>query len=97
MKLTGSDSFMKCDTFDEFERQFIFLHKQKFALKEKRSYLDFRISNMDGTFYGEEFDNDIRISFLKRNNQCFYEIIDEKMMIDNAKEIYEQDKMKCHE
>lgn len=30
MKLTGSDSFMKCDTFDEFERKFIFLHKQKF-------------------------------------------------------------------
>lgn len=97
MNLTGNDLFMKCETFDEFERKFIFLHKQKFALSEKRSYLDFRTSNMDGTFYGEELDNDIRLVFLKRNNQCFYESIDEKMMVDKAKEIYEQDKMKCHE
>lgn len=84
-------NFMECESLDEFKEEFLKLYKQECALADGRSYWDVSTSNMDGTFFGEEFDNKIRIKALKDNNKEFFAEINEEELINEAKEIYSKD------
>ena len=53
--------FMQADNLEEFKNMYIVYYKQELALKDGFSYFDVTTSNMDGTFIGEKFDNQIRI------------------------------------
>ena len=86
--------FMEYDTYEEFEKRFILLHKQELALKEGRSYFDVTTSNMDGTLVGERFDNSVRIEFIKRNNPEFYKRLDYEETMKRVRKEYEEDKLK---
>jgi len=86
--------FMEYDTYEEFEKRFILLHKQELALKEGRSYFDVSTSNMDGTAVGEMFDNPLRIEFIKRNNPEFYKRLNYDEALERARKEYEEDKLK---
>ena len=41
---------------------------------------------MDGTFFGEQFDNAIRIAITKKENPEFMQEIDEEVLIEQARQ-----------
>ena len=67
------------------------LYKQEEALKRGVSYWDTTTSNMDGTFFGEQFDNTIRITITKKENPEFMQEIDEEALIEQARQEFLED------
>lgn len=67
------------------------LYKQEEALKRGVSYWDTTTSNMDGTFFGEQFDNTIRIAITKKENPEYMQEIDEEALIEQARQEFLED------
>lgn len=67
------------------------LYKQEEALKRGVSYWDTTTSNMDGTFFGEQFDNTIRIAITKKENPELMQEIDEEALIEQARQEFLED------
>lgn len=59
--------FIECSTIDEFKKRYLMYLKQDCALEDNRSYFDVATSNMDGTLFGEQFDNGIRLKFMEKD------------------------------
>ena len=70
--------FMECETLEEFIKDYKMFHNQELALEDGRSYFNVETSNVDGHFWGEYFDNAIRIRALNDNNPQFLAQIDEE-------------------
>lgn len=81
----------KFDNIEEFKKTLLMLHKQEEALKRGVSYWDTTTSNMDGTFFGEQFDNAIRIAITKKENPEFMQEIDEEALIEQARQEFLED------
>lgn len=81
----------KFENIEEFKKTLIMLYKQEEALKRGVSYWDTSTSNMDGTFFGEQFDNAIRIAFTKKENPEFMQEIDEEALIEQARQEFLED------
>lgn len=82
------------DNIEEFKKRYILEKAQYYALEEDYSYYNPETSNVDGTMIGETFDNGIRLHFLKKCNQKFFEEIGEEELNRLAKEKWEADKQK---
>lgn len=59
---------LKYDNLEEFKKRYILEKAQEYALKEGYSYYNIKTSNVDGTFIGEKFDNQIRLATLIKQN-----------------------------
>ena len=81
----------KFDNIEDFKKTLLILYKQEEALKRGVSYWDTTTSNMDGTFFGEEFDNAIRIAITKKENPEFTQEIDEETLIEQARQEFLED------
>ena len=81
----------KFDNIEEFKKTLLMLYKQEEALKRGVSYWDTTTSNMDGTFFGEQFDNTIRIAITKKENPEFMQEIDEEVLIEQARQEFLED------
>lgn len=81
----------KCDNIEEFKKTLLMLYKQEEALRRGVSYWDTTTSNMDGTFFGEQFDNAIRIAITKKENPEFIQEIDEEALIEQARQEFLED------
>lgn len=79
------------DKFKEFKERYILYKKQEFALEKGFSYFDVTTSNMDGTFFGEEFDNPIRIKALKAEYPEFCTDENIEAFDKEAREEFEKD------
>lgn len=84
----------KFDNIEDFKKTLIMLYKQEEALKRGVSYWDTSTSNMDGTFFGEQFDNTIRIAITKKENPEFMQEIDEEALIEQARQEFLEDLIK---
>jgi hypothetical protein len=87
----------KYDDIEEFKQRYILEKAQFFALKEEYSYYDVRTSNIDGTFIGEEFDNQIRLHVLKKQNAEFVEKLGLEELDRLAEERWKVDKQRSIE
>ena len=87
----------KYDDIEEFKQRYILEKAQFFALKEEYSYYDVRTSNIDGTFIGEEFDNQIRLHALKKQNAEFVEKLGLEELDRLAEERWKVDKQRSIE
>lgn len=81
----------KFDNIEDFKKCLIRFYKQEEALKRDLSYWDTTTSNMDGTFFGEQFDNTIRIAITKKENPEFMQEIDEEALIEQARQEFLED------
>lgn len=81
----------KFDNIEDFKKTLLMLYKQEEALKRGVSYWDTTTSNMDGTFFGEQFDNTIRIAITKKENTEFMQEIDEEALIEQARQEFLED------
>ena len=81
----------KFDNVEDFKKTLLMLYKQEEALKRGVSYWDTTTSNMDGTFFGEQFDNAIRIAITKKENPEFMQEIDEEALIEQARQEFLED------
>jgi hypothetical protein len=81
----------KFDNIEDFKKTLLMLYKQEEALKRGISYWDTTTSNMDGTFFGEQFDNAIRIAITKKENAEFMQEIDEEALIEQARQEFLED------
>ena len=81
----------KFDNIEDFKKTLLMLYKQEEALKRSVSYWDTTTSNMDGTFFGEQFDNAIRIAITKKENPEFMQEIDEEALIEQARQEFLED------
>ena len=81
----------KFDNIEEFKKTLLMLYKQEEALKRGVSYWDTTTSNMDGTFFGEQFDNTIRIAITKKENPEYMQEIDEEALIEQARQEFLED------
>lgn len=85
-------NFCECKTLEKFKNTFMQFHIQDFALRDGISYFDVKTSNVDGTIIGEMFDHQIRMKALYENNKKFFNQVDEKELIDEAKKKYLKDR-----
>lgn len=83
--------FMECETLEEFIAKYKMFHKQELALKDGRSYFNVETSNVDGHFFGECFDNAIRVKALNDNNPQFLAQIDEEELQAEILKEYKED------
>lgn len=83
--------FMECETLEEFIKDYKMFHKQELALEDGRSYFDVKTSNVDGHFWGESFDNGIRIKALNDNNPQFLAQINEEELQAEILKEYKED------
>lgn len=83
--------FMECETLEEFITKYKMFHKQELALKDGRSYFNVETSNVDGHFYGECFDNAIRVKALNDLNPQFLAQIDEEELQAEILKEYKED------
>lgn len=83
--------FMECETLEEFIKDYKMFHKQELALKDGRSYFNVETSNVDGHFWGEYFDNGIRIKALNDNNPQFLAQINEEELQAEILKEYKED------
>lgn len=81
----------KFDNIEDFKKTLLMLYKQEEVLKRGVSYWDTTTSNMDGTFFGEQFDNTIRIAITKNENPEFMREIDEEALIEQARQEFLED------
>lgn len=81
----------KFDNIEDFKKTLLMLYKQEEALKRGVSNWDTTTSNMDGTFFGEQFDNAIRITITKKENPEFMQEIDEEVLIEQARQEFLED------
>ena len=81
----------KFDNIEDFKKTLLMLYKQEEALKRGVSYWDTTTSNMDGTFFGEQFDNTIRIAITKKENPEYMQEIDEEVLIEQARQEFLED------
>ena len=79
------------DNIEDFKKNLLMLYKQEEALKRGVSYWDTTTSNMDGTFFGEQFDNTIRIAITKKENPEYMQEIDEEALIEQARQEFLED------
>lgn len=87
IKKDKQKKFMECETLEEFIKEYKMFHKQELALEDGCSYFDVKTSNVDGHFFGESFDNAIRIKFLNDNNPQFLaQINEEELQVEILKE-----------
>ena len=84
--------FMECDSLENFKKMYVVYHKQRKALEDGFSYWDVSESNVDGTIIGEQFDNEIRLKFLKDNNLEFYNQSNIEELDKLVEEEYKKDK-----
>ena len=91
IKKEKQKKFMECETLQEFIEKYKMLHKQELALEDGRSYFDVKTSNVDGHFFGESFDNKIRIKCLNDNNPQFLTQINEKELQTEILKEYKKD------
>lgn len=87
----------KYDDINEFKDRYILEKAQFFALKEDYSYYDVRESNIDGTFIGEQFDNQIRLHALKNQNPEFVKELCLEELDKLAQERWVRDKQRSIE
>ena len=90
-------TFMECETLEEFIENYKMFHKQELALDDGRSYFDAKASNVDGHFFGESFDNALRIKFLNDNNPQFLSQIDEEELQAEIFKEYKKDLEKAQQ
>lgn len=83
--------FMERETLEEFIKDYKMFHKQELALKDGRSYFNVETSNVDGHFWGEYFDNGIRIKALNDNNPQFLAQINEEELQAEILKEYKED------
>lgn len=83
--------FMECETLEEFIEKYKLFHKQELALDDEHSYFDAETSNVDGHFFGESFDNAIRIKALNDNNPQFLAQINEEELQAEILKEYKKD------
>ena len=83
--------FMECETLEEFIAKYKMFHKQELALKDGRSYFNVETSNVDGHFFGECFDNAIRVKVLNDNNPQFLAQINEEELQSEILKEYKED------
>ena len=79
------------EDFDKFKQTLLIYYMQEEALKHNISYFDVTTSNMDGTIFGEMFDNSIRIKMFKNMNPEFAKKLNEDELIAEAKENFNKD------
>ena len=91
IKKDKQKKFMECETLEEFIEKYKIFHKQELALGDGRSYFDVKTSNIDGHFFGESFDNAIRIKFLNDNNPQFLTQINEEELQAEILKEYKKD------
>ena len=96
-KTSQTKKFMEASSLEEFIDMYVKFHKQELALENDFSYFDVTRSNVDGHFFGEMFDNAIRLKFLKETNKHFLEQVDEEQLMKRVKEEFEQDFKKYKE
>lgn len=84
--------FMEYDNLEDFKKAFIFFNKQGFALEDNNTFLNPETSNVDGTLWGESFDNAIRLRFIRENNPEFMKQINEEELLEIARKEYEEAK-----
>ena len=89
--------FMEASSIEEFKEMYIRFHKQELALENDVSYFDVTKSNVDGHFFGEMFDNALRIRFLHENNKQFLEQVDEEELMKQVRKEFEEDLKKQEE
>lgn len=94
---TQTKKFMEVSSLEEFIDMYVKFHKQELALENGFSYFDVTRSNVDGNFFGEMFDNAVRIKFLKETNKHFLEQVDEEQLMKQIKEEFEEDFKKYKE
>lgn len=82
----------KYDDINEFKERYIKEQAQFYALKEGYSYYIIEESNVDGTFTGEQFDNQIRLHALKKYNPEFLEELGVEELNRLAEEKWKTDK-----
>lgn len=87
----------KYDDINEFKERYILEKAQFYALKEDHSYYDVKESNIDGTFVGEHFDNQIRLGALKKQNAEFVEQLGIEELDKLAEERWKIDKQRSIE
>lgn len=89
--IENKKKFMECETLEEFIKNYKMFHKQELALEDGRSYFNVETSNVDGHFWGEYFDNAIRIKALNDNNAQFLAQIDEEELQAEILKEYKED------
>lgn len=89
--IENKKKFMECETLEEFIKDYKMFHKQELALEDGRSYFNVETSNVDGHFWGEYFDNAIRIKALNDNNPQFLAQIDEEELQAEILKEYKED------
>ena len=82
---------MECETLEEFIKDYKMFHKQELALKDGHSYFNVETSNVDGHFWGEYFDNGIRIKLLNDNNPQFLAQVNEEELQAEILKEYKED------
>ena len=83
--------FMECETLEEFIAKYKMFHKQELALEDGHSYFDVETSNVDGHFWGECFDNAIRVKALNDSNPQFLSQINEEELQSEILREYKED------
>lgn len=83
--------FMECETLEEFIEEYKKYHKQELALEDGHSYFNIETSNVDGHFFGECFDNKIRIKVLNESNPQFLSQINEEELQAEIIREYKED------
>lgn len=83
--------FMECETLEEFIAKYKMFHKQELALEDGHSYFDVETSNVDGHFWGECFDNAIRVKALNDSNPQFLSQINEEELQAEILREYKED------
>ena len=73
-------------SFEEWKAYLLSYYKQEWALRDNKSYFE-----PQDNFFGEYFDNGIRIKFLKEQYPEYFEKISNLRLLIQAKEEYDQD------
>ena len=91
IKKDKQKKFMECETLEEFIGKYKIFHKQELALEDGHSYFDVETSNVDGHFWGECFDNAIRVKALNDSNPQFLSQINEEELQSEILREYKED------
>lgn len=73
-------------SFEEWKAYLLSYYKQEWALRDNKSYFE-----PQDNFFGECFDNGIRIKLLKEQYPEYFEKISNLRLLIQAKEEYDQD------
>jgi hypothetical protein len=83
--------FMEVESLEDFRKKYLMYYMQHLMLDKGFSYFDVTESNVDGTFFGEMFDNTMRLKFLCENNKEFMDQTDITALQEEAAKEVDED------